>query len=114
MKYAVFRFIRNKNPEQWIIPNKKLLTFMHITKRKVIIPVVLSEHGNICNILFTQTKGRLYAIHQFEQPTTYVFFQPPVTPSDVVLDRLVEMWSADKYALRVNPIRQAQENLYRL
>lgn len=114
MEYAVFRFNRGGNPEQWIIPTKELLDYKSIANRKIIFPIPLSEHGGVFNLLFTRTKPRLVTVHGFTEKNVFLFYEPSITPSDTALDRLVCEWLKLPYAQKVKPESELAENLYRL
>jgi hypothetical protein len=114
MEYAVFRFTRNEIQEQWIIPTKKLLTFMGITQRKVTFPIELTEHGNVYNVLFCRLKPRLFTAHGFTRKDSYVFFEPSVSVQSSVLDLLIEQWCELAYVKKVAPTTMFQESLHRL
>jgi|AntRauTorcE11897_2_1112592.scaffolds.fasta_scaffold14965_3 hypothetical protein len=114
MEYAVFRFDRSGNPEQWIIPTKELLDYKSIANRKLIFPIPLSEHGGVFNLLFTRAKPRLVTVHGFTEENVFLFYEPSITPSDNALDRLVDEWLTLPYAQKVNTNPLMTENLYRL
>jgi hypothetical protein len=109
MRYAVFRFNYNDEPNQWIIPYEKLLANMSITQRRVVVPVTISVHGQICNVAFHREKRRLST-----NENEYWLFELSIQPGDTVLNKLMEHWTGLAYAQRVKPVEQNQTNLYRL
>jgi len=114
MEYAVFRFDRNNIMEQWIIPTSELLKYMGISKRKVTIPIVLSEHGNVCNLLFSRSDAQICVIQGHETRDTYVFFQPQVTLNETALNHLVDMWRTQPLIQKVTIGLPKTKKLYRL
>lgn len=115
MKYAVLRFTGDTGPEQWIIPARKLLIYMNITHVQITIPVKVSDHGQICNVLFCKTGVRgLYTAYGFANLDQYIVFVPPITPSHAALNQLGTMLHAVNYAQRVEPQLENDTKMYHL
>ena len=109
MRYAVFRFDYNNEPQQWVIPYEKLLLNMNLTQIRVMVPVTISIHGQICNIAFRRRKRRLSTTQN-----EYWLFELAIHPGNTVLSKLLEHWNELAYVQRVKPVEQKQANLYRL
>ena len=115
MQHAVFRFERNKQPEQWIVPMTRLTPYFNVRRRLITIPVKMSdEHGQLFNLSFCYHKPHLRTVHGFAAETAYLLFIPTITPSNHALNRLVKQWRATSYAQMIDPRIRPQENMYRL
>jgi hypothetical protein len=115
MQYGVFRFERNQQAEQWVMPLIDLLPFTSVTDRKITIPIKMSdEHGQEYNLAFQRLKPKLKTVHGFTATNVYLFFIPSITPSAHALDRLAKQWKSTTYAEMIAPNTAAQANMYRL
>jgi len=115
MEYAVIRFWRKKRPEQWIIPLEELQDHLFVddTVNKIIIPIIMSEHGQVYNLLFTYTWTNLTTVSGFLRSDTYQLYVPRIEPSPAALEALVAMWEETPHAQKV-VITTGADYTYRL
>lgn len=115
MDYAVFRLTHNGLPEQWLIPVDQLVRYMNISKRRIEIPVQMSEwHGQIYNLAFQRAKPKIRTATGFKDTQSFVFFEPAITLSSTAVAQLIKQWTKLPYVQKIDTAPSRQENLYRL
>lgn len=117
MEYAVIRFVRHEQPEQWIIPVDELWDYLHPAEDEDDAPLlfmsVTLEKGQMHSLMFQYVSTPITTASGFVNQGRYLLFEPKIPPKNTVLDAFITQLAEIPNAQRVQVQSYTAYNTYR-